>query len=324
MHCAKQTADNNVSHMTTSGSSSYAAYSGPVIDSHCHLDFLFDRLGFQGNLERFCREYSQFMSPNFGGLIANFCDPKTSNDMDFRKWNARVQGSAEYPIKIWQSWSCLPTKANFFNRKVENFLKSIVNNPNVIAMGETGLDYSRLPSGGVSSVNEVLEQQRKALTIQCRIAAEARKPLVLHVRDVKGQKTTVHKDTIDIIKKVAPPDQLIHCHCFTGDQNEYGEWLKAFPNTCFGLTNMVGYNWARDSQALASTIQLNHLLLETDAPFMTPHNLPSKHGRICHPGMVLSVASTVASLRRDGACIDEIIRRATNNVSKAYRLAPLL
>ena len=50
-----------------------------------------------------------------------------------------------HPIKVWQSWSCHPTKANLFNSNVENFLKKIVNDPNVVAVGEAGLDYSRLP-----------------------------------------------------------------------------------------------------------------------------------------------------------------------------------
>ena len=57
----------------------------PVVDSHAHIDFLFDKIGYRGTFEKFCQENPRFTSPNFGGIVANFCDPKTSNDLEYRK-----------------------------------------------------------------------------------------------------------------------------------------------------------------------------------------------------------------------------------------------
>ena len=80
-----------------------------------------------------------------------------------------------------------------------------------------------------------------------------------------------------------------------------------------------------DDKTRVCCLELNLLCLiaETDAPFMTPRNLPNC-GKVCHPGMALCVASTVANHRQDGASVEEIIRRTTTNVSKVYKLAPLL
>ena len=71
--------------IASGGVGANANASFPVIDSHCHLDFLFEKMGFQGNLERFCQENDKFISPNFGGMVANFCDPKNTNDVNYRK-----------------------------------------------------------------------------------------------------------------------------------------------------------------------------------------------------------------------------------------------
>ena len=57
----------------------------PIFDSHCHLDFLFDKLAFRGSLERFIQDNAEYTSPNFAGLIANFCEPKNANDINFKK-----------------------------------------------------------------------------------------------------------------------------------------------------------------------------------------------------------------------------------------------
>ena len=87
--------DHPFTRLIASGGIGANAKSTPVIDSHCHLDFLFEKMGFQGNLERFCRENDKFISPNFGGMVANFCDPKNTNDLNYRKVTDGFRGSGE-------------------------------------------------------------------------------------------------------------------------------------------------------------------------------------------------------------------------------------
>jgi len=263
--------------------------------------------------------------PNFVGMVANFCDPMIGNHIGFRKWGS-ILDSDPGPVKIWQSWSVHPKKVDSASVETFNFLKDISTKPNVVAVGEIGMDYSSL-SG---DCGDAKLKQKVALQTQLQIAVESRKPVIIHVRDYNSETYAVHADTIKIVKEVLPPDHRIHCHCFTAGWDEYWMWKKAFPNCLFGLTNMVGYRsaWTKPTRDLAMKIPLEDLLLETDAPFMVP-NLPPDVPNYSVPGMALCVAQAVAGLRSnsylsDGSSLKDIVAATSRNAKKMYGLDKLL
>lgn len=295
----------------------------PFIDSHCHLDFLYSKIAYKGPVSSYLDSTKHLCPPNFVGMVANFCDPMIGNFNGFRKWNEFI-GSGNGPVKIWQSWSVHPKKVDHATAETFGFLKDVVNRPNVVAIGEMGMDYSSLSSDGA----EAKKKQKVALTTQLQIAVESRKPVVIHVRDVDSDTYTVHADTIKIIRDILPSDHRIHCHCFTAGWDEYWMWKKAFPNCYFGLTNMVGFrgSWTKATRDLAMRIPLSDLLLETDAPFMVP-NLPPDVPNYSVPGMALCVAQSIAGLRSnsylsDGATLKDIVSASMNNTCKMYGINP--
>ena len=262
----------------------------PFIDSHCHLDFLYSKIDFKGPISSYLDSTKHLCPPNFLGMVANFCDPMIGNIQGFRKWNELIEAGNGI-VKVWQSWSVHPKSVDDANAKTYGFLKDIVNKPNVVSIGEMGMDYSRLSTYSA----EAKERQKLALTMQLQIAVESRKPVVIHVRDIDSNTYTVHADTIKIMQEILPNDHRIHVHCFVAGWDEYCMWKKAFPNCYFGLTNMVGFrgSWTKATRDLAMRIPLSDLLLETDAPFMVP-NLPPDVPNYSVPGMALCVAQSIA------------------------------
>lgn len=264
-----------------------------VIDSHCHLDFLFTRENYHNSYSSYRSERSETFPDCYEGCITIFCEPQSF----FRKseWDSVLQEDG-----VWAAFGCHPHMASRYNDEAEDALVTSLNDPKVIALGEIGLDYSRRN-------NCDRDLQKQVLRRQLKIGLDHNRPLIIHCRDA-------HDDCLEIVKELVPREHSIHLHCFTDTWQRAQEWLSEFPNLYIGITNLVTFPTAEDVHEIARNIPVDRLLLETDTPYFVPKSLSL---RWSHPGLVIHAAAQITAFKED-IQLEDLLRTVRNNTHKMY------
>ncbi|KAK3786201.1 hypothetical protein RRG08_020344 [Elysia crispata] len=278
------------------------AYRYKFIDSHCHIDLIYDRLKLPQNTgyTEFRETQAKSYPANYEGCVAIFCNPET---FDLHEPQDAVLNTVLTEHGVWLALGCHPKNAASFKpSSLDGLRKMLCSLPNVVALGEIGLDYS-------GEFQKLADVQRDALVPQLELAVELNLPLVIHCRDADDE-------LLEILQRHVPPDHKIHRHCFTQDLSTAQRWLDAFPNMFIGFTPVITYRSAQDPAIAASQIPLDRLLLETDAPYFVPGNIKDRKIKITHPGFALFTAEKIAELR--GVPVDDILVACRNNTSKMY------
>ncbi|XP_077488031.1 uncharacterized protein LOC144098934 [Amblyomma americanum] len=265
-----------------------------LVDSHCHLDFIFSKVGHYGTYAKFRLEHAATFPDCYEGCVANFCNPLTFKQ--YNMWSKLLSEDG-----VWGTFGCHPHYVRDYNNEVEEYMVRALDHPSVVALGEIGLDYSHK-----NQCDRKLQQD--IFRRQLQLAMNRSLPLVIHSRDSTP-------DTIKILKEMVPPSHPIHRHCFTGDWPEAQEWINTFPNLCLGLTPLVGFERVSPLTEVARHIPLDRLLLETDAPYFLPKQ-ESRNLRTSHPGMVIHVAMRLSFLRN--VSVDVILAAARENTRRIY------
>ena len=188
-----------------------------------------------------------------------------------------------------------PHDAAKATRETYRRLADLLKHPKVVALGEIGLDYHY-----DFSPREV---QRDAFIEQMRIAADARKPIVIHTREAWD-------DTLALIEQHWKPTGLGGImHCFSGGPSEAERCLALGFHLSFG--GIVTFPKALDVQAAARSAPSDRILVETDAPYLAP--VP-RRGKRNEPAFVVDTARKLAELR--GIAPEELTRVTTENFLK--------
>lgn len=189
-----------------------------------------------------------------------------------------------------------PTEAqNIRGDDFENILER-ASNKKVVAIGECGLDYY----WDKNFVNE----QKKVFLKQIEIAKNLKKALIVHDREA-------HKDTFDMLTNNIKDEIPVIMHCFSGSFEFAKECVKK--GFYIALGGVVTFKNAKKVHEIAQNIPLEHLLLETDAPYLTP--VPYR-GKRNEPAYVKFVAEEIASLR--GISLEEVAQTTTQNARKVF------
>ncbi|XP_021367549.1 uncharacterized protein LOC110459549 isoform X2 [Mizuhopecten yessoensis] len=271
------------------------SYCGTFIDSHCHLDFLFNRQGFRGTWSKYKIVHEATMPDCFEGCVAVFCHPGS-----FRQEGLWKEIALEEDV--WLAFGCHPKNATEFSPRAEEGLIRCLQHKRVVALGEIGLDYS-----GIFKQHKT--SQKIVFIKQIQLALEMNKPLVIHCREAE-------EDALQILEETVPRNYRIHCHCFTGNYQSAKKWMNLFPNLYIGLTPLVTYRTATPSHEVARFIPLDRLLLETDAPYFIPRKFPKEEVHFSHPGMAITVAEHVAFLKR--CSVTEVLHACRQNTRTMY------
>ena len=182
-----------------------------------------------------------------------------------------------------------------------DFIRNHINDDRIVAVGECGLDYDRMFSP--------VSDQLNALDAQIRIAEENNKPMFLHER-------SAHEDFVHVFEK--HPDIIQNCvvHCFTGNIDE----LCDYQNRGFwiGITGWICDDIrGKDLQNAVTAVDLDKLMVETDAPYLKPKFL--RGTRINVPNNVIYVINKIAEIRKMDK--EELIQKLEKNTKKFFRLS---
>lgn len=170
--------------------------------------------------------------------------------------------------------------------------------PEVVAIGEVGLDYYR-NSGS-------LDDQRKVLQYFLSIAAQEKKPVIIHARAAAD-------DVLDMLYIFKNENLTGVWHCFEGDWNLANRVLDL--GFYLGFTGNITFSPEQEIHEVIKNIPLERILIETDAPFLapTPHR-----GQRNQPAFVVEVARKIADLT--GNSIEEVGKTTANNAIKLFNL----
>lgn len=196
-----------------------------------------------------------------------------------------------------------PHHAKGFDSSQRAELCALLRQPQVVAVGECGLDYCRNLSPP--------DAQRAAFAAQLEIAASARKPVFLHQRDAHGDFAAILKDFRGRLTGGV-------AHCFTGGRSELEDYLAL--DLYIGITGWV--NDERRGSSLREAvphIPTERLMVETDAPYLLPRDLiPRPASRRNEPGYLPHVARAVAHLR--GESLSTVAAETTRNAIRLFGL----
>jgi TatD DNase family protein len=170
--------------------------------------------------------------------------------------------------------------------------------PCVVAIGETGLDYYRSTGD--------LEWQRDRFRTHVRAARATHKPLIIHSRDAP-------EDTLRILREEGASEIGGVLHCFTGT----AEMARAALALGFyiSFSGILTFRNADPLRAVAAEVPLDRLLIETDAPYLAP---APHRGETNKPVLVRRVAEVLAQVRN--VSLDEIAQRTTQNFINLFRI----
>jgi TatD DNase family protein len=205
------------------------------------------------------------------------------------------------PGALYATAGVHPHEARFCNDGTIENLRSLTVQYKAVAIGECGLDYNRDFSPR--------DAQRKWFEKQVELAAELSLPLFLHERDASV-------DFAAIIKNAVGKVQAMVVHCFTGSGAELETYLDL---GCYiGLTGWI-CDERRGShlESLVKKIPADKLMIETDAPFILPRNLPFKVGdRRNEPKYLPHIAGTIA--RHQGKSAEALAEETFANTKRFF------
>lgn len=245
-----------------------------LCDTHCHLDSSKYDEDFNETLER-------ANAANIGYFVIPAAHP---DDLE------KAAKLAEQHERVFFATGMHPDAAHLWDEK---FVKSFVNHPKCVAIGECGLDYYRVDEKigemGFADFSEMKEAQKRVFAAQIDLAAEAQKPLIVHIREAS-------LDSYEILREAAPRLCGGILHCFNAAQ----ELLKLAPlGFYYGIGGVSTFKNARKLIEILPKIPLNRIVLETDAPYLTPEPHRGERNEPAYVSLVLEKISQILEQPKD-------------------------
>lgn len=179
-----------------------------------------------------------------------------------------------------------------------DYIYELVKNPKVVAVGEIGLDYHW---GGDK------ERQKELFIKQIEIANELGKPVVIHSRDAD-------MDMLEILKNNKIENGFV-MHCFSSSVEILKEVLKL--GAYVSIAGPVTFKNARSLVEVSKLVPEDKLLIETDAPYLTPEPFRGKRNEAAY---VVHTAQKIADLRE--ISLEKLAEITTENAKRFYRIRP--
>ena len=252
-----------------------------IFDTHAHYDD-----------ERFAQDREALLSSLPGEGVCGVVNAAS----DLPSARAGIALAERFPY-VWAAAGIHPHEAQKAPADAMGQLRALLANPRVVALGEIGLDYHY-----DFSPREV---QQDLFAQQLALAKELDVPVIVHDREA-------HEDTLRLLKRYQPRGVV---HCFSGSVEMAEEILKL--GMYIGLGGAVTFKNARKPAEVAAMVPADRLVLETDAPYMTP--VPFR-GQRCHSGLIRYTAAAIAAVR--GEEPQALTDQARANACRLYGIPP--
>jgi TatD DNase family protein len=260
----------------------------PLIDAHTHLDACgaTDAASVTAIVDRAAAVGVQ--------AVVTIAD-----DLQSARW---VTEAADADPRVYAAVALHPTRANALTDEAKAVIERLAEHPRVVAIGETGMDMYW--PGKLDGCAEPAAQ-RDAFAWHIDLAKRTGKPLMIHNRDADAE-------VLDVLAAEGAPETVIF-HCFSSDAQ--------MARTCvangwlLSLAGTVSFKNAHDLREAAKLIPPKQLLVETDAPFLTPHPYRGAPNEpYCLPYTVRALAEVVERPA------EELARESTATALRAYGL----
>lgn len=260
-----------------------------LTDTHCHLDF-----------NSFDSDRQQVLERAWQAGIQRILNP----GIDLQTSQTALELSENHPF-VFAAVGVHPTSASGWDSSLLPALRKLAQHPKVVAIGEIGLDYywDKTP----------VPDQKQALRDQLALAAELCLPVVVHNREATEDILAILLAwQSELESKGSPlaarPGVL---HSFSG--NSEHALRAAAAHFYIGITGPVTFKNAPELQKGVQETPLEHLLIETDAPFLAPHPMRGKRNE---PAYVRHVAEKIALLK--GCTIDDVASQTARNARHLF------
>ncbi|MTI48824.1 MAG: TatD family deoxyribonuclease [Firmicutes bacterium] len=253
-----------------------------LIDSHAHLDD-----------KRFDKDRDDIISD----LKKDDVDIVINPGADFLSSVKAVSLSEKYE-NIYAAVGIHPHDAKTMDDETINVLRDLTKKGKVVAIGEIGLDYHY--------DNSPRDIQQQRFREQIKLAKELKLPIIVHDRDA-------HKDTFDIISEELDENLTGVIHSFSAST----EMAKKYIDMGFyiSFSGPITFKNAKQPKEVAKEIPLEHILIETDSPYLTPE---PHRGKRNQPINVRYVAGKIAELK--GIKFEEVAKVTAENTKRLFNI----
>ena len=247
-----------------------------LVDTHCHLDMLED----------------------LDGVLARMADAGVRRavtigvDRASSEWAVRTAGARP---ELWATVGLHPHDAKDRTDDLMARLRELAADPRVVGVGETGLDYHYDHSPR--------DVQRSVFDEQIALAKETNKALVIHTREAWD-------DTFAILERAGVPERTVF-HCWSGNADNARHAIEM--GCVLSFSGTVTFRNADDLRDAARATPLDRIVIETDAPFLTPQ---PHRGKRNEPAYVRYVAELLATIK--DVDVDTLGEQTTRTAARLF------
>jgi TatD DNase family protein len=249
-------------------------------DTHAHLDY-----------PDFAPDFAQVIARAQAAGITKLIAIGTDLTSSARALKLAEQFDCIYAVVGWH-----PSNADEAPEDIRPQLRELAQHPKVVAIGETGLDYYRLPSsqGQGTAADDERDKQKQAVIFQqqLEVAAEAGLNCVIH------QRGDCLEDTLSRMQPFVGRVRGVF-HCFASDAGAMQRVLAL--GSLVSFTGIVTFKNGQNVRETVAATPLGRFMLETDCPYLAP--IPYR-GKRCEPAYVKEIAAIVAQVK--GCTLEEL------------------
>ncbi|MBQ4584220.1 MAG: TatD family hydrolase [Bacilli bacterium] len=245
------------------------------VDTHCHI--------YNEYYEDIATVLEEAKENNIGYVINNGCD---------RRSNKEVLQLLNVYKNMYGAIGIHPESVLDYTEGDLKFIEDNINNPKVVAVGEIGLDYHY--------TKEDKDKQIELFEAQLKLAKKYHKPVIIHSREATA-------DTIEVLKKYNVKGVI---HSFSGSYETAMIYIKM--GYLLGVNGVVTFKNSNLKDVL-KRIPLEHIILETDSPYLTPVPFRGKQNA---PKYVIHVAEFLSDLY--GVSLDELAKVTNTNIKRIF------